>query len=59
MSTRLRGNAPAAQYLNKTQPVYEFRRVTLGIRMHGAENLKRFPNGHGRTDNRTEHLSDL
>ena len=42
-----RGNAPAARYLNKTRPVYEFVRVTLGIRMHGAENLRRFPNGHG------------
>lgn len=42
-----RGKAPAARYLNKTRPVYEFVRLTLGIRMHGSENLQRFPNGHG------------
>lgn len=42
-----RGKAPASRYLNKTRPVYEFVRVTLGVPMHGSENYKRFANGHG------------
>ncbi|KAG5342605.1 Phenylalanine ammonia-lyase [Termitomyces sp. T112] len=40
-----RGPAPARQYLNKTRPVYEFIRVTLGIKMHGSENFARFEKG--------------
>ena len=40
-----RGPAPASGVLNKTRPVYEFVRLTLGIRMHGSENLKRFEHG--------------
>ncbi|KAJ7594953.1 L-Aspartase-like protein, partial [Mycena floridula] len=42
-----RGKAPASRHLNKTKPLYEFVRLTLGIRMHGAENYSRFANGHG------------
>ncbi|KAJ3878170.1 L-Aspartase-like protein [Lentinula edodes] len=42
-----RGPAPASPYLTKTKPVYEFVRLTLGIRMHGSENYNRFVNGHG------------
>ncbi|KAJ4483808.1 L-Aspartase-like protein [Lentinula aciculospora] len=42
-----RGPAPASPYLSKTKPVYEFVRLTLGIRMHGSENYNRFANGHG------------
>jgi phenylalanine ammonia-lyase len=42
-----RGAAPASGVLNKTRPVYEFVRLTLGIQMHGSENLKRFENGPG------------
>ncbi|EEB94699.1 hypothetical protein MPER_06445, partial [Moniliophthora perniciosa FA553] len=42
-----RGPAPASSILNKTKPVYEFVRKTLGIRMSGVENYQRFPNGHG------------
>ncbi|KIK69061.1 hypothetical protein GYMLUDRAFT_35104 [Collybiopsis luxurians FD-317 M1] len=42
-----RGPAPASPYLHKTKPVYEFVRLTLGIRMHGSENYNRFANGHG------------
>jgi phenylalanine ammonia-lyase len=42
-----RGPAPASQYLNKTKPMYEFVRKTLGIRMHGVENYNNFANGHG------------
>jgi len=30
---------------NRTRPVYEFVRLTLGIRMHGSENYHRFVNG--------------
>lgn len=42
-----RGPAPASQYLNKTKPMYEFVRKTLGIHMHGTENHNNFANGHG------------
>ncbi|KAL1695966.1 L-Aspartase-like protein [Schizophyllum commune] len=45
-----RGTAPAAAYLGKTRPFYEFVRVELGVRMHGAENLDRFANGMGVDD---------
>lgn len=45
-----RGAAPASPYLNKTRPVYEFVRVTLGIRMHGSENYNQFANGLGVED---------
>lgn len=45
--TGKRGPAPASSYLNKTKPMYEFVRKTLGIKMHGIENLNYFPNGHG------------
>ncbi|KAG6837070.1 hypothetical protein H0H93_015338 [Arthromyces matolae] len=40
-----RGPAPASRYLNKTRPVYEFVRLTLGIKMHGSENYARFEKG--------------
>ncbi|KAG6857204.1 hypothetical protein H0H87_008270 [Tephrocybe sp. NHM501043] len=40
-----RGVAPASRYLNKTRPVYEFVRSTLGIKMHGSENFSRFEKG--------------
>ncbi|KAG7449657.1 phenylalanine ammonia-lyase [Guyanagaster necrorhizus] len=42
-----RGAAPASTHLKKTRPLYEFVRITLGIRMHGSENYHRFVNGHG------------
>ncbi|KAJ7287240.1 L-Aspartase-like protein [Mycena rebaudengoi] len=42
-----RGPAPASPYLNKTRPVYEFVRLTLGIKMQGAENYASFVNGLG------------
>ncbi|KAF8622680.1 hypothetical protein AX15_006782 [Amanita polypyramis BW_CC] len=45
-----RGPAPATSYLNKTRPIYEFVRLTLGIRMHGSENLHSFENGLGVED---------
>lgn len=45
-----RGAAPASRYLNKTRPLYEYVRLTLGIRMHGSENYSRFVNGLGVDD---------
>ena len=45
-----RGAAPAAQFLGRTRAMYEFIRVTLGVRMHGRENLDGFANGPGVTD---------
>ena len=45
-----RGAAPASRYLNRTRPVYEFVRLTLGIRMHGSENYHHFVNGLGVED---------
>jgi len=45
-----RGPAPASSQLNKTRPVYEYVRKTLGIRMHGSENYARFVNGLGVED---------
>ncbi|KAH9174926.1 phenylalanine ammonia-lyase [Lactarius sanguifluus] len=45
-----RGPAPASKYLNKTRPIYEFVRKTLGIRMHGSENESVFANGLGVED---------
>ncbi|KAM6502511.1 L-Aspartase-like protein [Amanita muscaria] len=45
-----RGSAPASSFLNKTRPMYEFVRITLGIRMHGAENLHSFESGLGVED---------
>ena len=45
-----RGAAPASRYLNKTRPMYEFVRLTLGIRMHGSENYSLFANGLGVDD---------
>ncbi|KAG8846048.1 hypothetical protein FRB96_002089 [Tulasnella sp. 330] len=40
-----RGPAPAAELLGKTRPVYEYVRVTLGVKMHGNENATRFDGG--------------
>lgn len=44
------GAAPASRFLNKTKSVYEYVRLTLGIRMHGSENLSMFANGLGEDD---------
>jgi len=41
-----RGPAPASPYLaHGTRPIYEFVRLTLGVRMHGWENSKMFDTG--------------
>ncbi|KAG8762793.1 hypothetical protein FRC11_007749 [Ceratobasidium sp. 423] len=40
-----RGSAPAAHLLGNTRPVYEFVRNTLGVKMHGIDNLNRFEEG--------------
>ena len=45
-----RGRAPASKYLGGTKAVYEFVRLELGIRMHGAENLHGFALGPGVED---------
>ncbi|TFK88456.1 phenylalanine ammonia-lyase [Polyporus arcularius HHB13444] len=45
-----KGPAPASSYLGKSRAVYEYIRVTLGIRMHGAENLHNFQEGPGVED---------
>jgi phenylalanine ammonia-lyase len=45
-----RGQAPASDYLGRTRPIYEFIRLTLGIRMHGSENESAFANGLGVED---------
>lgn len=45
-----RGLAPASSYMGKTRLLYEFVRVTLGVRMHGSENYARFVNGLGVED---------
>ncbi|CAL1711337.1 unnamed protein product [Somion occarium] len=42
-----KGVAPASLYLGRTRPVYEYVRVTLGVKMHGSENLHRFEQGPG------------
>ncbi|KAH9942216.1 phenylalanine ammonia-lyase [Epithele typhae] len=42
--------APASEYIGKSRAVYEFVRVTLGIRMHGSENLHNFEMGPGVED---------
>jgi phenylalanine ammonia-lyase len=45
-----KGAVPASRYLNKTRPIYEYVRVTLGVRMHGLENHTLFANGLGVDD---------
>lgn len=45
-----KGPAPASRHLNKTRPMYEFVRVTLGIRMYGSENYHNFEKGLGVED---------
>ncbi|EKM50751.1 uncharacterized protein PHACADRAFT_213640 [Phanerochaete carnosa HHB-10118-sp] len=45
-----RSSAPASRHLGKTRAVYEFVRVTLGVRVHGAENLRGFEMGPGVED---------
>lgn len=37
-----KGGAPASAFLGRTRAVYEYVRVTLGIRMHGSQNLEGF-----------------
>lgn len=42
--------APAAHFLGRTRPVYEYIRVDLGVRTHGKENFNKFDNGLGNTE---------
>ena len=45
--TGAKGPAPATQYLGKARAVYEFVRTTLGVKVHGVENLHDFKDGPG------------
>ncbi|KAJ7217974.1 L-Aspartase-like protein, partial [Mycena pura] len=45
-----RGACPASRYMGRTRLIYEFIRVKLGIKMHGAENFNSFVNGLGVDD---------
>ena len=45
--TGAKGSAPATQYLGKARAVYEFVRTTLGVKVHGVENLHDFKDGPG------------
>jgi phenylalanine ammonia-lyase len=47
-----RGDTPALHLLGRTRAMYEFVRVTLGVRMHGVRNLAKFADGAG-ADERT------
>ncbi|KAF8520821.1 L-Aspartase-like protein [Gautieria morchelliformis] len=42
--------APAAPFLGRTRPVYEYVRVTLGVKTHGLENINKFDSGLGATE---------
>ncbi|KDQ20054.1 hypothetical protein BOTBODRAFT_27476 [Botryobasidium botryosum FD-172 SS1] len=42
-----RGPNPASPYIGKAAPVYEFVRLTLGVKMHGLVNFNRFQDGFG------------
>ncbi|KAJ7201908.1 L-Aspartase-like protein [Mycena pura] len=44
------GACPASRYIGMTRLVYEFIRLKLGIKMHGAENFSSFANGLGVED---------
>ncbi len=45
-----KGAAPASVYLGKSRALYEYIRVTLGVRMHGVENVHNFKEGPGVED---------
>ncbi|KAF8573124.1 phenylalanine ammonia-lyase [Ramaria rubella] len=42
--------APAAPFLGRTRPLYEYIRITLGVRTHGLENWEKFEMGRGLGD---------
>ncbi|KAK7463520.1 Protein pal1 [Stygiomarasmius scandens] len=52
-----KGPTPASPYLGKTKLVYEYIRVTLGIKMHGADNLSGFSNEMGENDSIGQKIS--
>jgi phenylalanine ammonia-lyase len=54
-----RGDAPAAAYMGKTQVVYKFIRSTLGIKMHGSENLDGFTKNLGENDTIGQSISAI
>ncbi|KAH9944638.1 phenylalanine ammonia-lyase [Amylocystis lapponica] len=57
--TRSKGPAPASALLGKTRPLYEFIRVTLGVHMHGRENLHCFQSGPGNEEPAVGHNISL
>lgn len=42
-----RGSIPASAWMGRTKLMYEFIRETLGVKMHGLENLENFKRGVG------------
>lgn len=42
--------APAAPFLGRTRPLYEYIRVELGVKTHGRENFDEFKNSLGNTE---------
>ena len=44
------GPTPASRYLGRTKGLYEYIRVTLGVTMHGRENLHGWKDGPGMED---------
>ncbi|KAJ8503128.1 hypothetical protein ONZ45_g11130 [Pleurotus djamor] len=54
-----RGPAPASSHLNKTRHIYEYVRITLGVKMHGSENYIRFANGLGTEESTIGHSISL
>ena len=44
------GPTPASRYLGRTKALYEYVRVTLGVTMHGRENLHEWKDGPGVED---------
>jgi len=54
-----RGPTPASNWMGRTKAVYEFIRVSLGIRTHGLENYELFQNGIGAYGNVGQDVSKI
>jgi phenylalanine ammonia-lyase len=54
-----RGPTPASNWMGRTKAVYEFIRVTLGVKMHGLENHERFEKGLGYYGNVGQDVSKI
>jgi len=57
--TLSRGPTPASVWMGRTKAVYEFIRVTLGVRMHGLENYEQFQHGIGMNGNIGQDVSKI